>query len=329
MYIPLGPSKKDLYKIIIGLLLIVYLIFLGMYKPKAEVLSTGLYGVNLTRLQNNYSSWGTSCTSLTDSPGIGICNVEAVFDHYDDLFGRFYITNGGVLSNKTVSFTFYKSLTSTDLDLTGLYFIDNNISYSCEIYNTISSHNGNFYNVVCPNLPTLTGNGTSVGFKIRDIEYNWSTTPRKTIYPTFGLSAINGWENGTTTINDIKNQTTNINNSINDSSIDNSSANDFTSNSAFQDSNGLDAIIKAPLNFIQSLTSTTCSTINLTIPYINSNVYLPCMSSVYNKALGQQLVNLIALVINGVVLYRYCLKILQIVKDAKNPNKDGLEVLDL
>lgn len=320
MYIPIGPSKKQLYKIIICLLLAIYLIFLGMYKPKAQVTipTTAQLGGYLefspnekykTRNINAFSGYGkgylifTMFTERTTNQqqyqvGRGIDQISVVTDNYN------YFT--------------------CEIGTTGFY-LDN-------------SYYDSLITAKCPvNLGTLTN--IRFGATQDTTRVAWLTIGLGdyiTFVPDDNSEVVNAIQQLQTQMaqqqiinNNIQNNTQNISDSINDSSIDSSSANDLTSNSAFQDSNGLDAIIKAPLNFIQSLTSSTCSAINLTIPYIDAEVSLPCMSTIYNKALGQQLVNLIALVINGVVLYRYCLKILQLVHNAKNPNKDELEVLDL
>ena len=315
MYIPIGPSKKQLYKIIIALLLLCYLIFLGMYKPKAEDMFNyepsswycphGIFQNN--QVLNDKRYYGCSDTStLTD------LRSEITYTGFNN--GSYDIAG-----------TFVISISS----LSQINIYANNVACFITNYNGNSGINDSYrevFSYYCFNVEVSNGN--------LKLETNGIGEQTGTPNAKYGFART--WDltnhfdkSNSTTINNIQNNTQNISDNLNDSTIDSSSANTFTSNSAFQDTNGLDAIIKAPLNFIQSLTSTTCSTINLTIPYINTNVYLPCMSTVYNKALGVQLVNLISLVINGVVLYRYCLKILQIVKDAKNPNKDGLEVLDL
>lgn len=299
MYIPIGPTKKQLYKIIIALILLCYLIFLGMYNPKALEYYTAK--PNTTTCSNAWQC-RFQFNNILDNRG----DMEMV--------GQLYYKSTGVDTSTWLPMEF-KVITYDDT------------KYACDIGNTYAYEDSNVDTYVMTfkcKLKTTQGNGVKFIHFITQINSDY-------VFDIDYVTFIWGFDNNnnSTAINNIQNNTNNINNNLNDSSIDSSSATDFTSNSAFQDSNGLDAIIKAPLNFIQSLTSSTCSSISLTIPYIDANVSLPCMSTIYNKALGQQLVNLIALVINGVVLYRYCLKILQIVKDAKNPNKDGLEVLDL
>lgn len=341
MYIPIGPSKKDLYKIIIGLLLIVYLIFLGMYKPKAQVLAIQSdYGVTYG---NNAQLINSPNSNTTWNWGYNFNNTSGRVDALEIYFH----SNGEDITSFNQYLTFMvggynqtfplSNNNMTPFSVGGAVLKVQGATYMCSVdsNNSNTSYNNNSFNTWSATINCDTSSGVNIGKS-----YNFASL-------WIQINSINGYSQfyayiskdmyasdsklftSNNAVNDIKNNTDSINNSINDSSIDSSSANDLTSNSAFHDSNGLDAIIKAPLNFIQSLTSSTCSAISLTIPYIDANVSLPCMSTIYSKALGQQLVNLIALVINGVVLYRYCLKILELVHNAKNPNKDELEVLDL
>lgn len=318
MYIPIGPSKKQLYKIIIALLLLFYLIFLGMYKPKAESIESSIYYTNGTTYQMSMGNGTYAGISIKYIIG-GVVNPEKF---------SFYINTGTNTNYKYMSGWIRYKLATQDIKGKPVIIFGGN---DC-IVNDSLSNDVNYVAFTCPNLS---------GKNWLDIMFQTATINEFYISRNIGYSDIQ--DNNQSTLNNIstssqdtanntyyiKEGINDVNNTLNDSSIDNSSANNLTNNSAFQDANGLDNIIKAPLNFIQSLTSTSCSPINLTIPFMNADVSLPCMSSVYTKALGTQLVNTISLVINGIVLYRFCLVILHIVHNAKNPNKDELEVLDL
>ena len=303
MYIPIGPSKKDLYKIIIGLLILFYCLFLGMFKPKA------------LSIQNAVGYRNGASYALSGGNG-----------SYADIAIKYY---GGNQIDSVEKLSFYIEPNTTEQQykyMSGFIRFEDSTG-------------------VVPNVPIIQLAGNSC-----QLEHSMSLG---TSYVAFTCPMAGGWIdffnlpvlltsfyiqrnfgvsdmiNNSSTLNQINSNVTNISDNLNDSSIDSSSANNLTNNSAFQDNNGLDNIIKAPLNFIQSLTNTSCSPISLTIPFMNANVSLPCMSTIYTKALGTQLVNTISLVINGIVLYRFCLVILRIVHNAKNPNKDELEVLEL
>lgn len=118
-----------------------------------------------------------------------------------------------------------------------------------------------------------------------------------------------------------------LNDNLTNSNVDSGSASGFFDN--FQDNDhGLSGIINAPLNFIKNLNSKSCSPINVSIPLINSNFSLPCMSSFYNTHFAE-LFRIYQIVIFGLISYRICLDIFRIVKGFKDPDSDKVEVLDL
>lgn len=118
-----------------------------------------------------------------------------------------------------------------------------------------------------------------------------------------------------------------LNDNLTNSNVDSGSASGFFDN--FQDNDhGLSGIINAPLNFIKNLNSKSCSPINVSIPLINSNFSLPCMSTFYNTHFAE-LFRIYQIVIFGLIAYRICLDIFRIVKGFKDPDSDKVEVLDL
>lgn len=121
----------------------------------------------------------------------------------------------------------------------------------------------------------------------------------------------------------------NIDNSINSSNTSGgeSAADDLKNNSAFQDNTGLSSIVTAPLSMINSLTS-TCSPIRLPIPYLDTTIELPCIGDLLTSKMGE-LMQLVKVVINGYICYLIGLDMFKIVKHARDPNDDRIEVLDL
>lgn len=117
-----------------------------------------------------------------------------------------------------------------------------------------------------------------------------------------------------------------LNNTTTDDAED-SFLDNFLNNSVFSDTTGLQSVITLPLHMVSNLSS-TCQPINLTLPIINGNVSLPCMSTIYTTHFNGIYV-LISVVINGFFIYRILLKIYQLVHDAKDPTKDKLEVVEL
>lgn len=128
-------------------------------------------------------------------------------------------------------------------------------------------------------------------------------------------------------INDNTQAVNDLNNTISDSNVSGNGADDFFNN--FQDNDhGLSSVVTAPLNFIRSLASSSCSSISLTIPYVDTQFNLPCMSTIYRQNFGS-LFTLYQTITFGIVAYYVCIKIYGIVKGFKNPDNDRIEVLEL
>ena len=107
----------------------------------------------------------------------------------------------------------------------------------------------------------------------------------------------------------------------------NQSAQDFKDNSAFNDNTGIQGIIELPLNFINSL-SNACVPLQLTMPYLDYDFTIPCLGDFISSKVPL-LANVIKVVVNGFIVYRILLGILDLVKSAKNPDDDRIEVLEL
>ena len=92
---------------------------------------------------------------------------------------------------------------------------------------------------------------------------------------------------------------------------------------------GLTSIITAPLNLIQSLTSSTCNDLELPLPYLNNKkLILPCMTTIYSTHFGS-FFTIYQTITYGIIAYWVCVRIFNLVKDFKNPEHDEIEVLDL
>lgn len=130
-------------------------------------------------------------------------------------------------------------------------------------------------------------------------------------------------------INDVKNGVTDINSSINNSDTTDATndANNFFNNFS-TNTHGLTGIITAPLNAINSLTSKTCSSLVLPLPYVDKNLTLPCMRSIYDVHFGD-FMTLYDTITLGIVSYWVSVRIFSLVKDFKNPEHDEIEVVDL
>lgn len=134
---------------------------------------------------------------------------------------------------------------------------------------------------------------------------------------------ISGQEDLTNSVNDVNDNITNDN-----TSEATSEASDFFS-SFSTETFGLTSIITAPLNLIQSLTSSTCSSLHIPLPYLdNKYIDLPCMTSIYQSNFGS-FFTMYQTITFGIIAYWVCVRVFNQVKDFKNPEHDEIEVLDL
>lgn len=97
----------------------------------------------------------------------------------------------------------------------------------------------------------------------------------------------------------------------------------FTTNT-----HGLTGIVTAPLTLIGNITSSTCSPLQVPLPFVSGNISLPCMSSVYQQHFGS-FYSMYRVITFGIVAYWVCIRIFAMVKDFKNPEHDEIEVMDL
>lgn len=121
-----------------------------------------------------------------------------------------------------------------------------------------------------------------------------------------------------------------LNDNLNDddSSGATSEASDFFS-SFNTNTFGLTSIITAPLNLIESLTSSSCSELELPLPFLNNKkLKLPCMTTIYQNTFGS-LFTMYQTITFGIIAYWVCVRIFNQVKDFKNPEHDEIEVIDL
>lgn len=118
-----------------------------------------------------------------------------------------------------------------------------------------------------------------------------------------------------------------IKNTITNDNITSSDADGFASNDAFSDTTGLESVINLPLNMVNSL-SNQCVPIQIHIPYLETDATIPCMSTIYRSKFNN-LYTLVKLVVNGFLVYRILLKVYELVHEAKQPDEDKLEVIEL
>lgn len=91
---------------------------------------------------------------------------------------------------------------------------------------------------------------------------------------------------------------------------------------------GLTSIITAPLNAINNILSSSCSSLSIPLPFVSKNIVLPCMTIIYSNYFGA-FFQLYQIITTGIISYYIIVRIFNLVKDFKNPDHDEIEVVDL
>ena len=131
------------------------------------------------------------------------------------------------------------------------------------------------------------------------------------------------------TLNDIKNNTKETNDLIKNDNVDgaNTQGSSFFSNFS-SNTHGLSGIVSSPIRLINSLSSSTCSPLTFTIPFVNSQVALPCMSSIYSTHFPT-LLSIYQLITTGLIAYKILINLFGVVKGLQDPDSSRIEVVDL
>lgn len=93
-------------------------------------------------------------------------------------------------------------------------------------------------------------------------------------------------------------------------------------------STGLSGIVGAPITLLNNLLTGTCTPLHLTIPFVNKEFDLPCMSTIYENNFGTFL-QVYRVITFGIITYWVIIKCIGIVKNLVDPDDDKIEVLDL
>lgn len=139
-------------------------------------------------------------------------------------------------------------------------------------------------------------------------------------------NAINSNTEAINSVNNSQQETNDLIKNDNTSEAENKAADFFTNFTT--DNHGLTGIITAPLNAIQSLSSATCSPLELPLPFVNDTLTLPCMRPIYEEHFGS-FMDIYDIITLGIISYWVMVRIFSLVKDFKNPEHDEIEVVDL
>lgn len=138
-----------------------------------------------------------------------------------------------------------------------------------------------------------------------------------------------GTNQDSSTLNDIKGNTKETNDLIKNDNVDgaNTQGSSFFSNFN-SNTHGLSGIVSSPIRLINSLSSSTCSPLTFTIPFVNSQVALPCMSSIYSTYFPT-LLSVYQLITTGLIAYKILINLFGVVKGLQDPDSSRIEVVDL
>ena len=116
---------------------------------------------------------------------------------------------------------------------------------------------------------------------------------------------------------------------LNDTTTDaEDEAADFFSDFDVPDVGGLSAIITAPLNTIQGLLNNSCTSLVLPLPFVNQNLTLPCLNSIYSQYFGA-FFSLYQTIMLAIISYRCIRSVFFDIKGFTDPNDGRIEVMDL
>lgn len=211
-------------------------------------------------------------------------------------------------------------------------------SGDCENFTSQNGWNKNssgYYRNIFSFSPTVDHSSSEYLYIYVEFIPGYLTTIRPSLLNT--LSVARGTDaiikDQTNQIIDSQNQTNekldNIEDSItnNDSSGATSEAGGFFENFNTE-TFGLTSIITAPLNAINNILNSSCSSLSIPLPFVNKNIILPCMTSIYTNYFGA-FFQLYQLITTGIISYYIIVRIFNLVKDFKNPEHDEIEVVDL
>lgn len=177
--------------------------------------------------------------------------------------------------------------------------------------------------------------GSSQEAPLTDIMYDNDLTQTDVL-----RDILNSLQSGNGSLNSaIENQTKKIEEQIKEQQKTNETITDSDTSGANNDANsffndfedndyGFSDIVKMPLQMINNLTAAKCTPLSFPLPFVNTNVALPCMYDIYQKYFGS-ILNIYQTITFGMVAYWVCINLFRMVKNFKNPDNDEIEVLDL
>ena len=86
----------------------------------------------------------------------------------------------------------------------------------------------------------------------------------------------------------------------------------------------LDSVLNLPLSLFNALTTNlnkSCNPINIPLPYVNKNITLPCINTLYNQIGITSFLSWVGVIVSGLMLYTYLLKLYKWIEDRISLNE--------
>lgn len=129
---------------------------------------------------------------------------------------------------------------------------------------------------------------------------NLGTSPKS--WEEYGIEICNN------KIDDTNNKIDNLTDTLTDTNVNTSSLNNVA---GWLPPGPLDSVLNLPLTFFNTLNnalSQTCSPLNITVPFINSQISIPCLSTIFNQITGvPSLWSWVGAISSVIILYNYLL----------------------
>lgn len=293
----------------------------------AQAFSPTYRGVEVADVNGRATSWNTSISS-TGRSGISFYS----FHRNNDIAAyayRFKISNDfhWNFGKSVVSgYAFCQHHTETGIDLYGC----DAVTLVSEVQEKVSctiEQQEQVTRFVCNSTPNFVIDYVELNFGYPADPYCITGVGAMSIDPDTSQAIVDSnkeIKDGIDKGNQIQQDT---NDTIKSDDVDTSSSSSFFNNFS-NNGHGLTGVINAPLSFIQSLSNNSCSSVSVTIPFVNETFTLPCFSSIYKENFNVAY-TIYQVVITALVGYWVCVKIYAMVKGFKDPTDDRIEVMDL
>lgn len=238
-----------------------------------------------------------------------------------------------VISNIICDPATFNNAYNIDYNLNKTMFIkysDNSIDY-CWFDSTMQGY------AICPNSKKMitsfwmhyTGTYRRVEYRLQlsTIVYLYNNDSTEIISALSNVSQAQ--VNTTTTIQNFNNYVSNTDttqSNTNSTTALTGISNDFQQH--LSGMNELTQFVFLPITFITSMIDNTCQPLVWDIPFVNTRVVVPCLSTIYSGYFGG-IVGLFSTVMTALLTYRCVMKLLATIKGLLDAEDDKIEVIDL